>query len=267
MVYIWFDTHTTICNVPLELLTEEEQALVERKGLKAGDDRFGLCYRNVNIKDFPSIFYKQRTTKINGVDIPFYAQAFLSEPSLDRRTFYGRHLDNGREATEKLVKLAGVFQKDFEEFPLELFYEHLFELRDIGVRYDENAKNDAEADFNARNVVFGNKTRAHLFDFAYVAVTLLHELYHFVEVEMDDSVAKLWDPRWNFVRGKVYRVSWVYEGFKTRHEHLAEVLAALTYMKHPEMVEELRPYYNTLNETVNPQRFLFPRPKGVWLEK
>ncbi len=269
MPYIWFDTRTDRCNIPVELLTEGEKALLERKGLKAKDDRFGPCYRDVIIRHFPSIFYNQRTTKINDVDIPRYVHAFLREPSLSRCTFYGYYLDNGREATEELVKLAELFQKDFEEFPLELFYEHLFKLRGIEIAYDDGNDEDyAVAKFDTRKVILGNKSRAHLFDFGYVAVTLLHELYHFVEVDMDDSVAELWEPRWHFVRGKVFNGSWEPEKFKNiPSEHLAEVLAALTYIRRPEIIEELRPYYNALNETVNPQLFLFARSKSVWFEK
>ena len=261
---MWSAGHYGRFNVPLELLTEEEQALIETRGHGAVDNGFGLYYPSIPVVYFPSIFYNQRTTRINGTDIPFYCQAFLDKPSFSGR-FLGRFIDEG-EKMEELVELAGLFQKDFEEFPLELFYGSLFKLRGIEITYDENCGDGAVAEFDTNKVKFGRNSRNHLFDFDYVVITLLHELYHFV-VDMDDSVIKLLNPRWHFTRGKAYDVSWKYGEFETRRTHLAEVLAALTYIKHPETVEELRPYYNALYKKVNSQLLLFPQPKSVWFEK
>ncbi len=265
---MWAAGHYGRFNVPLELLTKEEQALIETRGHEAVDNGFGLHYPSIPVEHFPSVFYNRKTTRINGADIPFYAQAFLDKPSFSRR-FLGMFIDEGKEM-EELVELASLFQKDFEEFPLELlFYENLFKLRGVDVVYDETVETQAVAEYDTRKVKFGKGSKPHLSDFAYVVVTLLHELYHFVEVGTVDSAVELWTPaRWHLVkRGKRHDVFWKYEEFETETSHqLAEVLAALTYIRRPEILEEIRPYYNALNETINPQ-LLFPLSKRVWFEK
>ena len=287
MAFIWHRCNLSLCNIPFELLKGGERLLIERKG-KKGDysERLNFGYYNVRIEDFPSIFYSEREVKIGDVYVPIYVQALLRGLPIDNVYFDGECSDGRRSIEEEVsdfVRSVKVLQRDLEEFPLELFYEHLFRLRGIDILEDNKTQYCAYADFDTNSVNFSTTfLRQNYFDFDHVAVALLHELYHFVERQLgEDRVKRLFDghERWELTSGSDYEamfknqkkylpisnIIWEDGVRVTKLDHLAEILAALTYIRHPEVLEEIRPHDNSLKAQENPQLPLFHKERQkIW---
>lgn len=283
-------------SVPLELLTEREKLLVERKGYIASWDcrnedfcwipyyyfpgnhkPNNLIYRSIPAEEFPSIFCSWREVPFYDTSIPIYVQMLLHCPIEPSRE--GWALNKEIKKTISSIKLL---QQDLESFPLEPFYELIRDklptFNNWG--YDKQVDCGAYADFEQSRIMFGSKSKKNLFDFDWFALTFFHEAYHFMEFDLGDKIAELlpensmldnsrsytpcggllrpmalsedvrWGLKWEKIEngGRVLNIYWTDGNIETHMEHLAEILAALTFIKHPEAKERVRQQHQSICE-------------------
>lgn len=289
--------------IPADLLTEQEQLLLEKKGYRSvyckGPDR--QCYLSVDENDFPGFLYSSKETPFHDSSVPRYIQALLLVPFFHqddvRHDMELDHLPEYRKQKEKAA--MEIFRQDIESFPLSPFYERLFKLRGVRVVYDDKLRSRGLAEF-PDTIRIGPTTT----DFREFERLLLHELYHYVECDIDDmSAAAAFfrdHPKWKFVRRRdkeycnethreaaqrtrlhyanLHKIGWrsdehdagwdnsADKGVCQYSDQFADFLAILTMATHPEIAEEIMPYYTSVMNT-GPQLSLPLWPqRHVWYE-
>ncbi|MBI2146742.1 hypothetical protein HYU22_05375 [Candidatus Woesearchaeota archaeon] len=261
--------HCGYADVPNHFLHQDMRALLMSRGemFKRGifGKRGGIFWR-IDVTDYPSIFYQTRKVKFHDVTVPLYVQSFLKRPlNQAQGAWYSDHAYRQKEKD-----LAQRLQEDLEHFPLEVFYERLPKLKNITVDYNPTLESRAIA-VRPRKVEFGSLSKKVLSDVGYVACTLLHELYHHVEWAMGQkNIQQIFQgmERWKTTFwGKTNRVAWPVTNnneFGEVNTELAEILAALTMIRHPKILPELRPYHAYLVDQRNGQLHLFPEERPRW---
>jgi hypothetical protein len=241
------------CSMPLEVLTETEADMLSERGITRTDGGF-----NLNVAEFPGILYSKRTVPFHSISVPLYIQTLFGKPYFETMRRWNRYDTMRREETAMQQLRA-----DIEEFPLEPFYEQLFQLQGILIEHDNKIKQYAQAMEN--RAVFGEYFSKNTWNSPFFYHTLLHELYHFVEFNHDD-LQDYFTPnrRWRLTKrtlldGRIlHELEWKDENDTcSSPNELAEYLAALTLVKHPGIISELDPYYNKACEDVSRQLNLF----------
>ena len=281
-------------HVPETLLTESQQELVRGKGGEP-DNEYGHqgCY-DLSRGDFPSIFYKDRSIMMHGHSVPIIVASLLCIPKGSRcsleemvHTEYfkkGRTIDCPYQAD---VHAAQMLVKDMKSFPLEPFYERLFQ-QSIPVTIDGrlSEQTGAVVEFNPHRMMFSAEAmKKHAGDIDWFTKVYLHEWYHVIELDLGTFVESTFKdhPRWRIERKQdsvfkalcyhrlpvdrkeytalnTFNVAWECERREFNDGwpfEFAELLAALTYLKHPELVEKVRPLHAQLLRRKGYQRHLF----------
>lgn len=268
---ILFHGHSD-CDVPTWLLTEPEKQLLERNGYTSPD--FSFRYRYVSVYDFPGIFYRETLTPFHEEMVPRYVQALFKYPRSGQQGKW--YYDSARRKEE--TEAINIFRDDLREFPVDELYQAMFQLQNIKVEYDSGHEGSAMAakagNFSTNGrVLFGRKSRPYLREQDYVHCVLLHELCHHVEFKKDQSVKNLkavirGHPRWTIERvgnQKTRQIVWS-DGKKMVAHEVAELVAALSFVRHPEAEENVRPYQQSLLEQMSGQLPLFPEPERTWYD-
>ncbi|MEK6950525.1 MAG: hypothetical protein AABX13_02270 [Nanoarchaeota archaeon] len=258
---ILFHNHGN-CDVPASILTREESSLLDKKGHFPEKMRF----RWIDLYDFPGIFYDQKEVSYFGYAVPRYVQTLFRHP-------IGWHIGTWFHDNKKERDSIQQLQQDLEEFPFDFFYDSLFQLRNVSVIYNPRLKTRAQAlperENQPRKIEFGLGSARYLTELDYIACTLLHELYHQIEFGHRKMITGLFQ---DHSRWKIERVAhdnrhlnWS-DGNNEISEELAEILAALTLVRHPEIKEKIKPYHQPLLDQMRGQLSLFPE-KRTWYSR
>ncbi len=220
---------------------------------------------------------------LDGNKVPLLVIGLLRKPEVDHPHFwlfrakegYSDHYEKYCPQTDldALKRLS----RDVEEFPLELFYETLLNLRGIQIKASDhmNAALGIARREEKDIVIDVNKLKEYMylgnFSLTMYAHLLVHELYHHVEWALEDRIANLFEdnPRWDVTKGRrgwrcptIHYVKWgdadyFFNEDNFYHPQFAELLTALTMAKHPEIEGVLFPQVNYLRELAEGQGYLF----------
>ncbi|GEM_PF-3884707 len=281
-------------HIPSDLLTQDNRELIEKKGEEPiNDGEHEGCYI-LETRDFPSIFYRDKPVSLHSHNIPIIVASLLCMPKgqtrcglLENRVhsdYYvrGKTIPDLYQAD---VHAATMLMQDITHFPLESFYERFLQ-QDIPVTIDEKLFESSIAcvEFTPLKITFSAESmRRHADDIDWFTVTYLHEWYHVIEQDLGRVVESTFrdHPRWKIKRKQdlqgypffkqpvardekhalnTFDVEWECENRRIKDGcffEFAELLAALTYLKYPEVVERVRPIHAKALGRKGYQRHLF----------
>ncbi|MDP4012556.1 MAG: hypothetical protein Q8R00_03040 [Candidatus Nanoarchaeia archaeon] len=264
MIYFEFRFGRAI--IPTKILNSKEVDFLRKKDIKK-NDKLDRYYGDVY--DLPTIFYNSTATNFFDIKVPRYVQALSSEPFSSVFEHYNK--DYNKEVLKSEIKL---FQQDLEELDINPFYNHLFNLSNINISFDKESNVGSHFDFNSRSIIYGEAFKKNLSDLDWFTISFMHELYHLIEVELENKVKESFDNgRWKLrslgvkdTKNKINNLSWAYNQNNYGSLHLAELLAALTFIRKPEVKEKILPYHHSLCERLDSNYMpLFPSEGlNVW---